>query len=253
MQHPISLQHLSFAYENTPEPLFNDISLQLSPGWTGIVGANGSGKTTWLKLICGFLEPFTGSTTLSDFSFYCEQRTDEPPEIVAHFIESIDRIAFRLKNRLKIQDDWQYRWPTLSHGERKRIQIACALYQNPDCLALDEPTNHLDGTGRRLLIDALQSFKGIGLVVSHDRHLLDTLTQQTIFISPPNITVRNCSYSVAVHELEKEKWAAMRELESAKNTSREFTRQWSLYKSGPAKPGSKTRNKVSIPKITTPR
>ncbi len=224
MQHHISIQHLCFAYENTPEPLFNDISLQLSPGWTGIVGANGSGKSTFLKLICGLLQPDSGLINFIDFSYYCEQRTDEPLKDLAVFIDSVDRDAFRLKNHLNIKDDWQQRWSLLSHGERKRCQIACALYQRPTCLALDEPTNHLDSTSRELLIDALKTFKGIGLVVSHDRSLLDTLTHQTIIMSPPGIIHRNCSYSLAVLELEKEKMAATHALESAKKEVRRIHR-----------------------------
>ena len=74
------------------------------------------------------------------------------------------------------------RWPTLSHGERKRAQIAVALWQQPDVLLLDEPTNHIDITAHELLIEALTSFRGIGLLVSHDRDLLDLLCQQCIFL-----------------------------------------------------------------------
>ncbi|MFR3052255.1 MAG: ATP-binding cassette domain-containing protein, partial [Eggerthella lenta] len=70
----------------------------------------------------------------------------------------------------------------LSHGERKRIQIACALAAEPQVLALDEPTNHLDAPTRALVAQALASFKGVGLLVSHDRALLDELVQSCVFV-----------------------------------------------------------------------
>ena len=75
------------------------------------------------------------------------------------------------------------RWPSLSPGERKRWQIASALADSPDLLLLDEPTNHLDSQARKLLTEELKNFQGIGVLVSHDRELLDLLTSQTLRIS----------------------------------------------------------------------
>ncbi|MHC4644638.1 MAG: ATP-binding cassette domain-containing protein [Planctomycetota bacterium] len=74
-----------------------------------------------------------------------------------------------IKDKLGIQDDWVQRWLTLSHGERKRAQIAVALWLKPDVLAVDEPTNHVDAEGREIIGSALHSFDGVGLLVSHDR------------------------------------------------------------------------------------
>ena len=79
---------------------------------------------------------------------------------------------------------------SLSHGERKRVQIAIALWHQPDVLALDEPTNHLDAEAKHVLLAALKSFRGAGLLVSHDRDFLDALCSQCLFIFPPRITLR---------------------------------------------------------------
>jgi ATPase subunit of ABC transporter with duplicated ATPase domains len=215
MQQFIDIQNLSFSYENSPVPLFESISLRLHGGWTGIVGANGSGKTTLLKLVCGMILPDSG-TIFNESSYYCDQRTDEPPFLLDEFIQSVDKYACKLKNRLDIEENWLFDWKHLSHGERKRCQIACALYQRPVVLALDEPTNHLDQNGRELLLSVLKSFRGVGLLVSHDRHVLDTLTSQTLFISPPNIIGKNCSYSTAAAEMEKQQKAQQHRRDSAR-------------------------------------
>ena len=63
-----------------------------------------------------------------------------------------------LRGKLFIGDDWAERWATLSHGERKRAQIAVALWQQPEVLLIDEPTNHIDAGARALLCEALPPF-----------------------------------------------------------------------------------------------
>ena len=72
------------------------------------------------------------------------------------------------------------RWSTLSPGERKRWQIGAALAREPDVLLLDEPTNHLDAEAREWLVSALRRFRGVGVLVSHDRELLEALTTSTL-------------------------------------------------------------------------
>ena len=175
MKHFIYLHNLTFTFDRTVEPLFDSISLQFERGWTGIVGPNGSGKTTLLKIITGNIKPDSGKITTSNSSFYCEQRTDEIPADFYSLMASFEKNAFKLRDSLKLQSDWTERWNTLSHGERKRCQVAIALYKNPDILAIDEPSNHLDSYAKSILLNTLKSYHGIGLMVSHDRELLDNL------------------------------------------------------------------------------
>lgn len=174
----VIFENLSFGYESVE--LFTGLSCHFGPGWTGIVGANGTGKTTILKLAAGELAPTSGNVSSPGGALYCAQRTDEMPAGLEDFFHSRD--GGRLQGLLELEYDWLHRWETLSHGERKRAQIAVALWRNPRVLAVDEPTNHLDVHARNLLLAALQSFTGVGLLVSHDRELLDTLCRRCLFI-----------------------------------------------------------------------
>ena len=119
-------------------------------------------------------------------------------------ISSVEAEACVLRGKLQIGDDWVNRWPTLSHGERKRAQIAVALWQQPDVLLLDEPTNHIDLAARELLMEALASFCGMGLLVSHDRDMLDLLCRQCIFLDPPQAIIRQGNYTKAAAEVKRE-------------------------------------------------
>jgi ATPase subunit of ABC transporter with duplicated ATPase domains len=139
-------------------------------------------------------------------SCYCPQRTDHVPDKLKDFILSNTKSAQIIKNQLGIEDDWfePERWLTLSHGERKRAQIAVALWLEPGFLAVDEPTNHLDSEARDLIANALYSFNGIGLLVSHDRELLDSLCSQCVFTDPPGLILRRGGYTQAMTALKEE-------------------------------------------------
>ena len=166
----IQFQNVSFAYDRATQPLIADLSVHFNLGWTGIVGANGVGKSTVLKLATGGLEPQKGRVIIPEFAIYCQQRTDDAPDQLSDLIQAVTGDAFEIKGRLGLEDDWLERWATLSHGERKRAQIAVAMWKNPQVLAVDEPTNHLDLEAQELLFDALSIFRGVGLLVSHDRN-----------------------------------------------------------------------------------
>ena len=179
----ILFQNVSFTYARATQPLIQNLSVHITRGWTGIVGANGVGKSTILKLATGGLEPQQGHVKIPDFAIYCPQRTDNVPDQLGDLISSMNGEAFEIKGRLGIQDDWIERWSTLSHGERKRAQIAVAMWRKPQALAVDEPTNHLDADAQDLLFAALSAFGGVGILVSHDRRLLDDLCHQCLFSS----------------------------------------------------------------------
>lgn len=198
------------------EPAINHLSVHFTPGWAGIVGANGVGKSTILKLATGNLKPQSGQVILPEFSIYCQQRTDDAPVQLHDLIHAVDGTAFRIKGRLGLADDWLERWETLSHGERKRAQIAVALWREPQVLAVDEPTNHLDAEAQKLLFEALSDFHGIGLLVSHDRRLLNDLCRQCLFIEPPNAVLRPGNYSQGLQQAQREEMTAQREKSNAK-------------------------------------
>jgi macrolide transport system ATP-binding/permease protein len=195
---------VSFTYDTASVLLLSAVSAHFPRGWTGIVGANGAGKTTLLRLATGELVPQHGTIQAPAETIYCPQRTDSPPPFFAEFLPATDGDACELKGRLRIGDEWLLRWQTLSHGERKRVQIGVALWRQPDVLAIDEPTNHLDAEARQLLLGALQSFSGVGLLVSHDRALLDVLCHQCLFLEPPNVTLRPGGVTHGMQQAEQE-------------------------------------------------
>ena len=210
----INISNLSFSYPSSSQLLFDSVSLRIHKGWTAITGPNGSGKTTLIKLIGGILSPSSGNVSAPGLFYYCEQKTDNIPEGFKGFLNSYDPASFRIKSSLEIEDEWIARWNTLSHGERKRCQVAAALFSNPDILAVDEPSNHLDLESKEFLFNALISFKGIGLLVSHDRKLLNDLCTNTLFIFNHKIDFRKSSYMTAVEERERENKSHTDQLET---------------------------------------
>ena len=187
----LQFDRVSFAYPGMAEPLLADVTAHFPEGtWTGIVGANGAGKTTILRLAAGEISPSGGSVRQIGRAQYAVQRTDAPPDEWDEFMDAWDPVAMDVRRQLGVSPDWTGRWETLSHGERKRVQIAIALWHQPDVLALDEPTNHLDADAKRVLLAALKSFRGAGLLVSHDRDFLDALCSQCLFVFPPRIVMR---------------------------------------------------------------
>ncbi|MDR2052999.1 MAG: ATP-binding cassette domain-containing protein [Treponema sp.] len=181
-----------------------NIHFQIGPGWTGVTGENGAGKSTLLLLAAGLLPPSAGSVRGSVGSFYCPQRTNEIPESWEDLFFAGDNAAGRLLDSLGIGAEWPYRWETLSHGERKRLQVAAALWRNPGLLAVDEPTNHLDAETAALVKEALAGYRGIGLLVSHDRALLDRLCGNCLFLREGTVTLRPGGVSQGLAEEERE-------------------------------------------------
>ena len=102
-----------------------------------------------------------------------------------------------------IKDEWLGSWELLSHGERKRLQLAVALSSDSDVLMVDEPTNHLDYKSQAVVVEALRSYKSIGILVSHDRTLLDALTQHTIMIKAGKVLKYRSKFSLAQQAYEQ--------------------------------------------------
>ena len=221
----IDFQDVSFSYPGMTTPLIEGLACHFAPGWTGIVGANGTGKSTILKLATRVLEPDAGEIRSGGFAIYCEQRTDEVPYLFEDLVRAEDANAILIKIDLGIAPDWAARWQTLSHGERKRAQVGVILWRRPDVLAVDEPTNHLDIEARALLAKALRKFRGVGLLVSHDRELLDTLCDHSLFVDPPAADMRRGGYTKAHHEREREEESLRRRHDLARAMRKKIERE----------------------------
>jgi ATPase subunit of ABC transporter with duplicated ATPase domains len=195
----VHLNHVSFAYSSAADVL-DDVSIRLGPGWAGLVGPNGAGKTTLLNLIAGTLQPAKGVVAIEPAAsppILCAQEVEHADETIASFAETTDGAGRRWMGQLGLDPAELARWATLSPGERKRWQVGAALAVQPSVLLLDEPTNHLDSEARDLLVAALEGFRGVGIVVSHDRRLLNRLTRQTIRVDRGSATQWGGSYDVA--------------------------------------------------------
>ncbi len=203
----VRLVDVSVRYDDATD-IFQGISAHFSPGWTGIVGANGVGKSTLLQLLAGGLHPDRGEVQrvpTEALVHLCPQVCDpeHPPAAIEGFAWAFDRRAIRLMDALHLQLDMLERWPSLSPGERKRWQIGTALHRDPEVLLLDEPTNHVDTETKALLETALRRYGGVGVIVSHDREVLDRITNTTVRLwarcpgGPADVQAYQGGYSAA--------------------------------------------------------
>ena len=223
--------------------LFNEVNLKFTSGnCYGIIGANGAGKSTFLKTISGELEPTTGSITLGpgerlsvlsqdhfkwdaftvmdtvmmghtvlwdimkqrEALYAKEDFTDEDGLKVSELEEKFAELdgwnaesdAAALLSGLGIKEDKHYLLMSeLNNKEKVRVMLAQALYGNPDNLLLDEPTNDLDMETVTWLEEYLSNFEHTVLVVSHDRHFLDSVCTHTVDIDYGKINLFAGNYS----------------------------------------------------------
>jgi ATPase subunit of ABC transporter with duplicated ATPase domains len=202
----VSATGVAFAYGDAA-PLFHSVDLRLVPGFYGLVGENGSGKSTLLRVLSGALRPDEGRVLHAPddaLVVTCEQSVHALDDDIVALAARRDGEAIRLRATFDLDEVQIDRWPTLSPGERKRWQVASALGRTPDVLILDEPTNHLDIPARQRLLAALASFRGVGILVSHDRALLDALTSRTLRIRQGLVAEMPGGYSAARAEWERQ-------------------------------------------------
>ncbi len=170
--------------------LFENMSFSLPPGGiVGIVGPNGAGKTTLFRLITGKETPDSGSLRIGESvkPAYVDQDRDslEPEKSVWEVISGGDDVVqlgdIAVKSRAYVGKfnftgtDQQKKVKLLSGGERNRVHMACMLKEGANVILLDEPTNDLDVNTMRALEEALESFAGCAVIISHDRWFLDRI------------------------------------------------------------------------------
>jgi ATPase subunit of ABC transporter with duplicated ATPase domains len=163
-----------------------------------VMGVNGAGKSTLLKLIAGASEPDTGTVTVgaSVKMGYFAQHAMELLDGDDTVFEALER-AFPTapQNSLRTLagcfgfsgDDAEKKCRVLSGGEKARLVMAKMLYDPPNFLVLDEPTNHLDMATKEMLVEALKSYEGTMLFVSHDRHFLAELSNRVLELTPEGV------------------------------------------------------------------
>ena len=175
------------------KPLITDFSYIISrDARIGIVGHNGAGKSTFLKMIMGQLAPDSGNIVIGDtvnigyFSQECESM-DPNMRVIEYIRETADRIqtpdgtvtASQMLERFLFNSELQWnRIEKLSGGERKRLYLLKVLMEAPNVLLLDEPTNDLDIATLTILEDYLENFNGAVVAVSHDRYFLDRMATE---------------------------------------------------------------------------
>ncbi len=186
--------------------LFQGLSLEVAPGdRVGILGRNGTGKTTLLRVLAGILAPRRGRVTLppgASIGFYDQEQRDLPEGGTP--FSAIHDIAPRL-TELEVRswlgrflfsgDDVLRPLALLSGGERSRVALARLLLRQPNVLLLDEPTNHLDIPARQALEAALLDFPGAVIAVTHDRYLLDQIATRILVLDAGLATVHEGNYT----------------------------------------------------------
>ena len=189
----IRLEQVDIGYSQTT--ILEQVSLSISPGdRIGLLGPNGAGKSSLIKLMAGDLSPLVGDKPQAEalsIGYFAQHqleqlRLEEGP---LWHLQKINPQATEkeLRNYLGgfnfIGDKAFDPVTQFSGGEKARLVLALLVYQNPNLLLLDEPTNHLDIEMRHALSVALQDYQGAIILVSHDRHLLRTVTDQFILVA----------------------------------------------------------------------
>ncbi len=187
----VTIEHLTKSY--TERLLFDDTSFSMNEGdKVGIIGINGTGKSTLLKIVAGLEEPDEGTVTRSrnlDIRYLPQNPVFEEEDTVLgsilraneghEHVWDIESQAKTMLTKLGIFD-FDKKAKLLSGGQRKRVALAGVLLSKADLLILDEPTNHLDSSMAEWLEDYLKSFKGALLMITHDRYFLDSVTNRIV-------------------------------------------------------------------------
>ena len=204
MVNVLNIEHISKIFGD--KVIFDDVSYGVHDGdKIGIIGINGTGKTTLLKIIAGLEEPDEGQVVKQNGLKMNYLRQDQEfPEgaTVLSYVSSgkkqeewdADNEAKSILNSLGVTDHEAVIGP-LSGGQKKRVALARALVSEADILLLDEPTNHLDEETVNWLEDYLKRYRGVVIMVTHDRYFLDKVTNKILEISHGNLFGYDANYT----------------------------------------------------------
>ncbi|MGJ8724738.1 MAG: ABC-F family ATP-binding cassette domain-containing protein [Roseibacillus sp.] len=221
--------------ENDPRWLFRNLDLEFRPGQcTGIVGRNGTGKTTLLKLCLDQIKPSAGHATLGkrvkvNYIDQSRMQLDGTGSLLDEISNGNDKIFFGdqtisarsyLKRFLFSDDRINERVDLLSGGERARLMLAKVLKNGGNLIVLDEPTNDLDLPSLRMLEEALAVFKGTVICVSHDRYFLDRICDQIVAFEDGGVVVQPGNYSYYLEKRQARETAERLQLAAYEKSSK---------------------------------
>ena len=250
--------------------LFEDVNIKFTEGnCYGLIGANGAGKSTFLKILTGQIEPSKGDVSITPgqrLSFleqdhfkydeytvldtvimgntrlyeimkekeaiyakedFTEEDGNKASELEAEFADmngwEAESDAAQLLNGLGITTDLHYKLMSeLNGSEKVKVLLAKALFGNPDILLLDEPTNHLDITSKEILENALNSYTGTVLFVSHDRYFINSTATRIIELANKMVVnyIGNYDYYLEKRDILTAKASPDAQLSSSDNTTK---------------------------------
>lgn len=195
----LNLRDISLSFGG--KPIFSNLSLQITKGdRICLVGRNGTGKSTLLKIIANLIEIDDGEKFMQPGTkiAYLPQDADFPEsEKILDYVCQVTGCqpyeGEAMLNELQMPGDRLMQ--NLSGGEKRRIALAIALVQQPDILLLDEPTNHLDIPAIEWLEATLKSFRGAYLIISHDRTFLEQVSTSTLWLDRGKLNSHSKGYS----------------------------------------------------------
>jgi len=202
--------------EGGEQPVFSGISGLIRRGEKiAVTGVNGAGKSTFLKVLAGQAEPGSGTVTIGAnvhggyFSQHSMDILDPKRTVFETVCEALPMASVGVVRNLCAAflfqgDDVEKRIEILSGGEKSRLVLATLLAKPLNFLILDEPTNHLDIVSREVLLDALQTFAGTVVLVSHDRHFLRSLVNRVFEIDHGRLLAYEGDYDYYLHKSGRE-------------------------------------------------
>lgn len=200
----LNIEHISKMYGE--KTLFDDVSLGIHQGdKIGVIGVNGTGKTTLLKIIAGLEETDQGEIICGNGIriSYLPQNPEFPKKqmILSYVMDGKEHQDWKTESEAKTiltklgVRDFEQETQHLSGGQKKRIALARTLVDPSEVLILDEPTNHLDNDMVLWLEDFLNSFRGVLIMVTHDRYFLDRVTNKIVEIDGGKLYEYETNYS----------------------------------------------------------
>ncbi len=196
----IALDNVAVGYA-ADAPVLRRLTLRIdADDRIGLLGANGNGKSTLIKLIAGRLAPLSGAITRADklrIAYFAQHQLEElrPEESAYDHVRALMPVAAEAQVRARAGAmgfpgaTANTRVGSLSGGEKARLLLGLATFHAPHLVVLDEPTNHLDIDSRAALIEAISDYPGAVVLVAHDRYLLDACADRLWLVADGGVTV----------------------------------------------------------------